>query len=285
MNKIDTAAASGSLEAEPLLTHGITERAQANTRAAIALEELARDGFTVIRGALTPDQVTTAAEGLDKLYADQVAEFGQENIELIRDKYIVRSMLAFDPFFLHDIACNSALLEIIKAVLGEAISLSSQVGILSPPTDRLYQLAWHRELQYQHFTSSRPIALQTLIAIDRFSAESGGTFFLYGSHLHEPFPSDAYVRSHEFQINAEPGDAVIFNALTYHRAGLNRSGHVRRAINNLYTSPIIQQQINFSRMLDGKYRDDPFLAGLLGYRWDVADSVIGWRRAHLPKTA
>ncbi len=272
------------LNLEPLLTHGVTERVQADTPTAVAREELARDGFTVIRGVLTPEQVAAAAEGLDRLYAEQVAEFGEENIARIRDKYIVRSMLAFDPFFLHNIACNPALMSIIKQELGEAISLSSQVGILSPPDDRLYQLAWHRELQYQHFTASRPIALQTLICIDRFSPETGGTFFLPGSHLHEPFPSDGYVRSHEVQIEAEPGDAVVFNALTYHRAGLNRSGRVRRAINNLYTLPIIQQQINFSRMLDGRYKDDPFLAGLLGYRWDVADSVIAWRKAHLPKS-
>jgi len=269
---------------ESVLTHGVTERTHASTPQAIALEELARDGFTVVRHALSPHQVAIAAAGMDRLYAEQVAEFGEENIALIRDKYIVRSMLAFDPFFLHDVACNPALLGIVRASLGEAISLSSQVGILSPPDDRLYQLAWHRELQYQHFTASRPIALQTLICIDRFSAESGGTFFLPGSHLHEPFPSDEYVRAHEYQINAEPGDAVVFNALAYHRAGLNRSGRIRRAINNLYTLPIIQQQINFSRMLDGKYREDPFLAGLLGYRWDVADSVIAWRRAHLPAT-
>jgi ectoine hydroxylase-related dioxygenase (phytanoyl-CoA dioxygenase family) len=212
-----------------------------------------------------------------------VAEFGADNIAAIKDKYIVRSMLAFDDFFLGPIACNPALLAVIRAVLGQNISLSSQVGILNPPDDRLYQLAWHRELQYQHFTASRPIALQTLMVIDRFSAASGGTFFVPGSHLHEKFPSDDYVRAHEVQIEAEPGDAVVFNALTYHRAGLNRSGAVRRAINNLYTLPIIQQQINFSRMMGGRFKDDPFLAGLLGYRWDVADSVLAWRSAHLPR--
>jgi hypothetical protein len=268
---------------EPLLTHGVTERHQPADAAGIALEELARDGFTLIRGALAPAAVAYAAERLDALYTAQVAEFGAENIVRIRDTYIVRSMLAYDDFFLHDIACNPALLALIRRVLGANISLSSQVGILNPPDDRLYQLAWHRELQYQHLTTSRPLALQTLICIDRFSAESGGTFFLPGSHLHEAFPSDAYVASHEVQIAAEPGDAVVFNGLTYHRAGLNRSGRVRRAINNLYTLPMLQQQINLSRMMDGRYRDDPFLAGLLGYRWESADSVLAWRTAHLPK--
>jgi ectoine hydroxylase-related dioxygenase (phytanoyl-CoA dioxygenase family) len=266
---------------EPLLTHGVTERHSVASAEDAAIEELGRDGFTMIRSALTQAAVGRAAAGMDALYARQVEEFGAENIKRIRDKYIVRTMLAYDDFFLHDIACNAPLLGLIRRVLGQNISLSSQVGILSPPDDLLYQVAWHRELQYQHFTSSRPIALQTLLCVDRFDALTGATFFLPGSHLHETFSSDGYALRHETQIIAEPGDAIVFNALTYHRAGVNRSGRVRRAINNLYTLPIIQQQINMSRMMNGRYRDDPFLAGLLGYRWETADSVLAWRTEHL----
>lgn len=285
MSKDLDATMANPISTEPILTHGVTERCQLDTPDQVAIEELARDGFTIIRGALSPAQVAKAASGLDSMYADQVAEFGEANIERIKDKYIVRSMLVFDPFFLHDVACNPSLLKIVKRVLGENISLSSQVGILNPPNEKLYQRAWHRELQYQHFTTSRPIAVQTLICIDRFNEESGATFFLPGSHLHEVFPSETYVRSHEYQITAEPGDAVLFNGLTYHRAGINRSPRTRRAINNLYTLPILQQQINLSRMLNGKYQDDPFLSGFLGYRWGASDSVIAWRQAHLPKLA
>jgi ectoine hydroxylase-related dioxygenase (phytanoyl-CoA dioxygenase family) len=270
---------------ETILTHGVTERHKLTDAADAAIEEIDRRGFTVLRKTLTPEEVGYAADGLDRIYNEQVKEFGAENFEKIKDKYIVRSMLAFDDFFLHKIACNDTVIHVITKMLGKNISLSSQVGILNPPDDKLYQLAWHRELQYQHFTSSRPIALQTLICIDRFTPESGGTFFLPGSHLHEEFPSDEYVRNHEIQIAAEPGDIVVFNALTYHRAGINRSNHVRRAINNLYTLPIIQQQINLSRMMGDRYRDDPFLSGLLGYRWEAADSVLAWRRSHLNKMA
>ena len=33
-------------------------------------------------------------------------------------------------------------------------------------------------------------------------------------------------------------------------------------------------------MLDGRFADDPFLRGLLGYRWGAADSVREWRERH-----
>ncbi|MCC3245038.1 phytanoyl-CoA dioxygenase family protein [Methylocystis sp. WRRC1] len=268
---------------QEIKTHGVTERHINNSEQDRIIEELTRDGFSLVRGCLLKEEVDYTSRRLDEIYAEQVREFGEDNIGLIHDRHIVRSMLAFDDFFLHRIACNECLLEIVKRVIGNNLSLSSQVGILNPPSGELYQTAWHRELQYQHFTISRPIALQTLFAIEPFNELTGGTFFLPGSHLHEMFPSEEYVHKHEVQIKCDPGDAVIFDALAYHRAGVNRSNSIRRAINNLYTVPLIQQQINFSRMMGGRFADDPFLSGLLGYRWQTADSVIQWRREHLQR--
>lgn len=264
-----------------LAVHGVYERHKNESETDVYIEEMRRDGFTVLKNVLTQEEVAYTRTALDEIYRRQVEEFGLDNLKLLKDCYIVRSMLAYDDFFLHRIACNDKILPVVKKMIGNNLSLSSQVGILSPPDDILYQTAWHRELQYQHFTISRPIAMQSLLCIDPFNASTGGTFFIPGSHLHEPFPSDEYANKHQIQIIANPGDAVIFDALTYHRAGINTSPAVRRAINNLYTLPIIQQQINFSRMMDGRFKDDPFLAGLLGYRWETSDSVLDWRQSHL----
>lgn len=270
-------------EVPMLKVHGVYERHVNQSQLDFHIEEMRRDGYSVIRNVLTEAEVEYTRTALDTLYQQQLDEFGLENLKKLKDCYIVRSMLVYDDFFLHRIACNDKILPIVKQMIGTSLSLSSQVGILSPPDDILYQTAWHRELQYQHFTSSRPIAMQSLLCIDPFNASTGGTFFIPGSHLHEEFPSDDYALNHQIQIIANPGDAVLFDALTYHRAGINTSDSVRRAINNLYTVPIIQQQINFSRMMNGRFKDDPFLAGLLGYRWETSDSVLEWRRSHLER--
>lgn len=264
-----------------LSVHGVYERHRNETEVDVNIEEISRNGFTVLKNVLTDDEIVYTRHKLDEIYQKQVDEFGLDNLIKLKDRYIVRSMLAYDDFFLHKIACNEKLITVVKKILGNNISLSSQVGILNPPDDKLYQTAWHRDLQYQHFTISRPIAVQTLFCIDPFDAKTGGTFFISGSHLHESFPSDEYTKKHETQIVANPGDAVVFDALTYHRAGENTSPNIRRAINNLYTLPIIQQQINFSRMMNGRFKDDTFLAGLLGYRWETANSVLAWREGHL----
>ncbi|MBJ7414013.1 MAG: hypothetical protein JHC88_00860 [Niveispirillum sp.] len=64
---------------------------------------------------------------------------------------------------------------------------------------------------------------------------------------------------------------------------LNQEGGRDWAINNLHTVPLIQQQINCSLMMNGRFADDPFLSGLRGYRWQTADSVIQWRQEHLQR--
>ncbi len=124
------------------------------------------------------------------------------------DVNIVRTPLVYDDFFV-EMAAHPSITAVVRALIGPKISLSSQVGVISRPDVRNYQEAWHRELQYQHFTSSRPLALQTFVAIDRFTIENGATVFLEGSHLFEEFPSDAFVRKYEWQTEVPAGSTLL----------------------------------------------------------------------------
>ena len=60
---------------------------------------------------------------------------------------------------------------------------------------------------------------------------------------------------------------------------------MRRAINHMYTVPLIRQQISFPNMLQGKYRDDPFLGKFLGYEAEAAASVVDFRKIRLARHA
>ncbi len=78
-------------------------------------------------------------------------------------------------------------------------------------------------------------------------------------------------------VNAPAGSVIVFDAMLYHRAGDNKSPKPRRAINHVFTIPILKQQIDLPRGLDGKFRDDPELARLFGYDSAVRGSVREWR--------
>jgi hypothetical protein len=51
----------------------------------------------------------------------------------------------------------------------------------------------------------------------------------------------------------------------------------------MYTLPLIKQQISFPNMLQGKYRDDPFLGKFLGYESETGTTVTEWREERLAR--
>jgi ectoine hydroxylase-related dioxygenase (phytanoyl-CoA dioxygenase family) len=152
---------------------------------------------------------------------------------------------------------------------------------MNQASDEHYQVTWHRDLNYQHFTSSRPLALSALYAIDDFTELTGGTNLLPASHKSEVFPSPEYVEQHQKLIEANPGSIIIFDSMVYHRSGFNRSGRVRRGVNHIYTLPLIKQQISLPQMLQGKFSDDPYLRRFLGYDTQTGESVQEWREFKL----
>jgi ectoine hydroxylase-related dioxygenase (phytanoyl-CoA dioxygenase family) len=82
-------------------------------------------------------------------------------------------------------------------------------------------------------------------------------------------------------MSAAAGAILLFDAMIYHRSGLNRSTKVRRAVNHIYTLPLIKQQISLPLMLRGRFGDDPFLRRLLGYDSETGESVHHWRTKKL----
>jgi ectoine hydroxylase-related dioxygenase (phytanoyl-CoA dioxygenase family) len=222
------------------------------------------------------------ARRLDRLLVEQTAQCGGEQaLHRVRDADLVRCPLAYDDTML-PLACHDTVLGLVQRVLGENLVLLMQNAVVNRPSREQAQSRWHRDLNYQHWTSSRPLALNFLVCVDRFFIEGGATWALPGSHLHEAFPSSAYVARHERPVEAEPGSVVLMDAMLFHRSGVNRSAdHVRRAVNHVVGTPFMGQQIDMPRLLARHGRDhsaDPFLHRYLGYRWNPAADVETWRQ-------
>lgn len=264
-----------------LKSYGVTESAVVSTEAQRHAEEVRMAGYTIVRGVFDPARLAAARGKLDQLYTEQAAAAGGEGrLRAINDANVVRCPLAHDVFFL-DLATAPRLRAIAAELLGRYVVLQQQNGVINPPDDRYYQAAWHRDLPYQHFVSSRPLAISALICIDPFTCETGGTFVVPGSHRTEPFPSEGFVSTHERGIEAEAGDVLMFDSMLFHRAGTNRSGRPRRGVNNVYGLPFLKQPISLPRALSGRFRDDPELSRFLGYDTEPADGPADWRNRRL----
>jgi ectoine hydroxylase-related dioxygenase (phytanoyl-CoA dioxygenase family) len=266
-----------------VVSFGVKEFQHSSTDVERAVEEIAISGYSIIPNVLDSLQLRSIREKLELIYRKQIDEIGGEDqLRLINDAFTVRCPLLYDEEFLR-VATNPRVLQVVEAILGDYFTLMLQNGVLNYPVRGTQQnaAAWHRDLNYQHFVSSRPLSISALFCIDPFTRETGGTHVLPASQKTEKFPSVEYVRAHETLIEAAPGSVLIFDSMMFHRGGLNTSSDVRCAINHMFSLPLIKPQISLARALSGKYADDPFLRKLLGYDSEPGDNALQWRQVKI----
>lgn len=270
---------------EAVKTFGVKEFTSAGSQLDQAVEDIKLLGYTIVPDVLNVEELQAAREKIDSIYAQQVDEVGgEQELAAINDAHTARCPLAYDDFFLK-VATNPRVLAIVERFLGDYFILMLQNGVINTPSVGNEQNAgyWHRDLNYQHFISTRPISISALFCIDPFSEETGGTFVLPASHKAEAFPSEPFVLQHEKVVDAPAGAAIVFDSMLYHRGGYNRSAKPRRAVNHMYCLPLIKQQISLPKILQGKFSDDPFLSKFLGYTSEPDGSVSEFRKARLAR--
>ncbi len=261
----------------PVTTYGVKEHRNARDAADLHKEELELRGFTTIDSGLGEDEIVSLKGRLERLHEKQIElAGGVGSMDRIGEANTVRAPLVYDDTFLK-VATNPVLLALVGRMLGDFYLLMQQNGILVQPDLAGHrQASFHRDLPYQHFVCTRPIAVNALLCLDTFTEENGGTIVIPGSHRMEAFPSESTVRRMAQSLNATPGQFLVVDCMVYHCAGTNRTSSPRRAINNVYTLPFVRQQISLPDALRGRHSSDPTLRRLLGYDTVAPTSVEGW---------
>lgn len=267
-----------------VLHYGITKQNVNNDFLDIKIEEIKYNGYTILEDIFSVEEMQKAAVCLDKIMHEQVLEIGGEiNLRKANDNDIVRCPLAYNSLFL-SFSTNKIILELMRRILGENFILLMQNGIINKYDSDQYQVRWHRDLLYQHWTSTKIICLNFLICIDKFFKDGGCTWAIPGSHLHEMFPSNEFIHKHAIPIEANVGSIIVMDAMCYHRAGVNNTeGFIRRALNHVVGAPILAQQIDIPRFIYSKgqdYSKDVFLSKYLGYKWNPPANAYEWRLKH-----
>lgn len=259
-------------------SYGITRAKPDGDDIDLVVEELTTLGCTTFDSGLSDDELQAIRDGLARVYATQTAEMKKVGVELpsSKDADLVRCPLAYDPVFMK-LATNKRLIEVSARIFGDSFVLLQQNGLMSQPVKKHYQTKWHRDLPFQHWTASAPLAVAALLCVDEFNETTGGTYLLPGTHRTEEFPSQTFVLKHQQVTNARPGTFLLMDAMTYHRAGANMSHAPRRAVNHVVGRAFLSQQIDMPAMLGDSYAKDDFLARYFGYRWKPAPSVVAWR--------
>lgn len=260
-------------------TYGVTEFLPSADGTDELAAELAVNGFTILDSGLDAGTLAELRVCLDRAYAEQVRELGGEDLlHTLNDADIARALFVYEPAFLQ-LATLPTLMTLCKRVLGPEYLLLMQNGIVNRPDRKNYQAKWHRDLNYQHWLSTKTLAINALFCLDAFTLDNGPTHVLPGTHHVAAFPTPAFCRKHEQPVVAPAGSYLVLDAMLYHRAGINTSSAVRRAVNHVIGLPFMAQQVNLPKMLAarGVPTPDPAVAKYLGYRWTPADDARDWR--------
>jgi ectoine hydroxylase-related dioxygenase (phytanoyl-CoA dioxygenase family) len=259
----------------PIKEYGVSNRNELQSEIDRILEEIRINGYCVIPDVVEESYLEEARKRLDAVYLEQEKAFGKEKLIAIQELDVARCPLAYDEFFLQ-MAGNSLVLQVAKAMIGGMQILHLQNGIINRPGEEHHQSSWHRDLPYQDWVISKPLAMNALWCLDPFNSETGATWILPYSHQQALLPSLDYTNKFKIQISAEAGSVVLFDSMMFHCAGYNKSEIVRRAINHVYVTPILRQQIDIPASLQGKHKDSAY-AELLGYTTLLPQSVDQFR--------
>ena len=243
----------------------------------INYDDFYNKGYQIIPDVLNEKAINQFKEKLINVYNKQLVDFDVEQIKEIGEQNTVRSPFLYDKDF-YSIFYNSFTKQVVEDILGTYAILSLQNGIIIDEFQKHHQSFYHRDLIHQEFTSSRPLAINIYYCLTDYFKSNGGTSFIPFSHKVSKMPMTYKAETPE----VEAGSVILFDSMTYHKAGVNKTHKKRFGINTMYTLPFIKQQINYPFAL-GQKTTDQKLNRLLGFESKEFLNVNNFRQYRLDR--
>ncbi len=232
-----------NLQHTPDTSYGILRQNHNSNEIESIAEQVRILGFSTLPSGLSSAQIKLLSEKFDSVHTDYQEKHGKNFLIKIDEENSIRCPFLYDFSTFLRIALNKKLLSLVGELIQGKFILNQQNGVINPPLKKYNQGAWHRDLPYQHFVSSQPIAINALYCIDDFTEHNGATFVLPASHKCEELPSNEFIQKNAMQIAAKAGTFIILDCMTFHSGGLNTTNTSRKAINHVFTIPYLKQQI------------------------------------------
>jgi ectoine hydroxylase-related dioxygenase (phytanoyl-CoA dioxygenase family) len=238
------------------------------------LDELDRQGFTVIEDFLPPDAIARVRAGLAPYLS---THSGRNNFEGLRTERVY-TLVGRGRVF-EDIAEDARALALLDRLLAPGYLLTASQAICIRPGETPQPI--HYDDSFYPIPRPRPsISFSTIVAVDAFTVDNGGTEVIPGSHRW----SDAQIAGAYDGRDADApmppslerslvpmvvpaGACIFFHGTLMHRGGANRSAAPRLAFSNQYCEPWARTQENFYLGIPGALvrAMSPRLQTLLGY--------------------
>jgi ectoine hydroxylase-related dioxygenase (phytanoyl-CoA dioxygenase family) len=223
-----------------------------------------RDGYAVVRSFFSADEVAEISDALDQLYAEGAAHgrcfrHGNlfYNVTSAGGEPLVRMVQwpSYHQPVLNRVRVDTRFADLLEPLIGRDLKqIINQVHWKAPGS--LGDFAWHQDsksrrppVAYRNLATSY---VQTGLAIDPHTPESGCLRFVPGSHLRGDLRMNCETHSlgvamkdaaleaaglsgsDAIDLLLEPGDLAVWSPYLVHGSGTNRSNHKRRFYINGY---------------------------------------------------
>ena len=217
-------------------------------------EQIKLNGYAIIENFINKSNLKKIRKKIDELYRKEIKTYGYNSLKKINDLGVLRSPYLESVTIANEIFSRKVL-EINKIFFDDQFILHVNRGIINSRKFSHPAATWHREPPYQNFTTNEPVALTFVHLIDKNSLSNGGLKILKCSHKWERFPSEDFV-NRNFEIpEIKEGSLLVFDSALFHCASENKM-RTRRSLVTIFTTPLMKQQINISKIVDLKKKHD-----------------------------
>lgn len=207
------------------------------------LDEIDAEGFAIVPSVIAGAQALELRGLLEQAIKEDLDKWAGKTYP---DAWMVHNLVVRGMPFAHLLE-NATLQAYLCALLGDTCTLYAYTSSSLPPNGSNHT---HRI----HVDSPRLIPGYTtnvgaIVALDDFTLDNGATYFLPGSHRSPDVPSEEHFMANAKRVLPKRGDAVFFNARTFHMGGVNNTSEARHAVTMNVCRAYMRQRFDYPRLV------------------------------------
>ena len=200
-------------------------------------------GAVILRGVASSDLTQRARQAIADCIEADLKRFGPRH----PFPGMVHVLAARAPVFLEMLQL-SAIRKALRMVLGHGCILHAYNSSSTPPSASNYARDIH--VDCPRWIDGYITNVGCVLALDPFTEANGAMEIMLESFQTPAAPSEAMFEELCVSALMEPGDALLFNARSWHRSGINRTNGWRHAVTFNVCRAYMRQQFDFPRLLE-----------------------------------
>jgi len=236
-------------------------------------------GYTILRGWVSKEWLSKIDRILPKLFSEHKKIREKNNNSIISEGVAMNVLVSDNTFidFVQEMIDKGLIDSLEKNYFSDKCILNSFSALsnIKSESDLFYKKV-HRDIR--SYSGKIPLLLNSLVMIDDFTVENGGTLLLPYSHLIEKKPTKKFWEENHINITGKAGDIILWNSNIFHASGINKTTQIRRGLPITFSLPYYKQLLDYPRAL-GYNRKDMFskeMQQLLGYNSTTPLSLNEW---------